>query len=279
MKIGIAGLGLIGGSIGLALRDPRREVVGYDAFPEAAELALKRFCVDQVQSLEEVCQADVIFVAVPPSVCVSLLAKIAQLRGPETIVTDCTSVKAEVAAWAKHAKAEWFVPGHPMAGHEKGTAAFASAWMFRGATWLLTPTSRTKTSATKAVGLLIEEMGAKPARLDAEAHDAHVALTSHLPHVVASALAAMSDGDAAMRTAGPSWRDMTRVAESDPELWTQISLGNRAALAETLGRLEGKLAEFRGELLRDVPDAAVLRGFFESGRSAKVKTTMDKEPQ
>src|SRR5579862_2122446 len=129
--IGVVGLGLIGGSIGLALRDPSRHLIGCDVSPKAQEIALGRFCVDRIAALDEVAQAEVVFIAVPPGSVVDLAEAVLERKAPGTVVTDCASVKTEIAKWAAVNRAQDFVPGHPMAGHEKSGAEFASAWMFR----------------------------------------------------------------------------------------------------------------------------------------------------
>lgn len=249
--IGIVGLGLIGGSIGLALRDPGRPIVGYDPDPNAARTARDRLCVDRLAELEEVARAAVVFVAVPPDATVETVARVVSIAGEATVVTDCASVKTEVAEWAQKTKAPRFVPGHPMAGHEKGGATYASAWMFRGARWILTPVKATSSASTRVVEALIKTMGAMPVRVDAAAHDRHVATVSHLPHVLAAALVNLGEALETADVAGGSWKDMTRVGGVDPELWTQIMMSNRSELARALRDYEGILATFRSSLESD----------------------------
>ncbi|RYG19236.1 prephenate dehydrogenase/arogenate dehydrogenase family protein, partial [bacterium] len=169
--IGIVGLGLIGGSIGLALREPGRRIIGHDPNEKAAKTARDRLCVDVLGSLEDAASADVVFVAVPPDVTVDVVERTMTLAGENTVVTDCASVKNEVAAWATKSKSARFVPGHPMAGHEKGGAEYASAWMFRGARWVLTPVKPTATAAVRTVEAAVKAMGATPVRVEAQAHD------------------------------------------------------------------------------------------------------------
>ena len=249
--VGIVGLGLIGGSIGLALREPGRRVIGYDPNPKAANTARDRMCVDVIGSLEDAASADVVFVAVPPDATVETVERTMALVREDAVVTDCASVKSEVAEWAQRTKAGRFVPGHPMAGHEKGGAEYASAWMFRGARWIVTPVKATQISAVRTVEHVVKAMGAVPIRIDAAAHDRHVATVSHLPHVLAAALVLMGESLESADMTGGSWRDMTRVGGVDPELWTQIMMRNRKELAMLVGECESRLAGIRGMLERD----------------------------
>ena len=265
--VGIVGLGLIGGSIGLALRDPSRRVVGYDPDPKAAGTARDRLCVDALAPLEEVARAEVVFVAVPPDVTLDMVRRTMALAGETTVVTDCASVKNEVAAWAQEAKAARFVPGHPMAGHEKGGAQFASAWMFRGARWIVTPVRATATASTRTVEAVAKAMGAVPVRIGAAEHDRHVATVSHLPHVLAAALVNLGEGLESADVAGGSWRDMTRVGGVDAELWTQIMMRNRDELARVLRDYEGNLSAMR-EALED-GDREGLKAILERAQAIK----------
>ena len=266
-RIGIVGLGLIGGSIGLALRDPAREIIGCDALPTAQETALSRFCVDRIAALDEVAQAEVVFVAVPPNSVIDIAAAVLERKGASTVVTDCASVKTEIATWAESKKLANFVPGHPMAGHEKGGAEYASAWMFRGAKWILTPGRYTSKKAVSAVEKLVSGAGANPIRLDASVHDRHVALLSHLPHVVAAVLVLMARDLEHLEVGAGSWRDVTRVGGVDPNLWSQILGGNGATLSEVLDEFETNIRSIRGVL--EEGDAIALRTILERAQTAK----------
>lgn len=266
-RIGIVGLGLIGGSIGLSLREPGRRILGFDADPNAARTARDRLCVDVVAPIEEVAQSDVVFLAVPPDVIVATAQSVMEAAGEATVVTDCASVKNEVAEWARAGKRCRFVPGHPMAGHEKGGAAYASAWMFRGARWVLTPVAGTENSAVRRVEALVKAMGATPVRIDAAVHDRHVATVSHLPHALAAVLVNLGATLESADVAGGSWRDMTRVGGVDPELWTQIMMRNRTELALTIRDFESGLAALREALERE--DREGLRAILDD--AARVK--------
>jgi len=269
MTVGVVGLGLIGGSIGLALREPGRTVVGYDPSPTNSQLALDRFCVDLLAPLQQVATADVVFVAAPPASVVHVLERLATIKAPGTIVTDCTSVKGAVTAWASEEKATWFVGGHPMAGHEKSGPGFASSWMFRNARWILTPNKETDKKAVASIEKLVKEMGAVPVRVDADTHDRQVAILSHLPHAFAAVLVTLGEELERTDISGGSWRDLTRVGGVDPDLWAQIFAGNRAQLANTLRDAENHLADLRKALEAD--DIATLRAILDRAKIAKRK--------
>lgn len=276
MTVGIVGLGLIGGSIGLALRDPDREIVGYDPSDSHAKMALDRSCVDRLEPLENVAQADVVFVAAPPSRVVEILDSLRALRGANTILTDCTSAKAFVAEWAARSGDALFVPGHPMAGHEKSGPGFASAWMFRGAAWILSPLAITSSGALQTVENLVRSMGAVPVRIPAERHDRHVAIVSHLPHALAGLLVLLADSSEGGTLTGGSWRDLTRVAGVDPGLWTQIFLANGVELGNVLSELSSRLAEL-SESVRGGDEEAV-RAFFSAALAAKAAQDAARPP-
>ncbi len=267
MTVGIVGLGLIGGSIGLALREPGRKIVGYDPNPESVKTARSRFCIDSEASLEEVAQADIVFVAAPPAAVISVLDTIWSSKAPQTVVSDCTSVKANVIAWATKQNDPNFVAGHPMAGHENSGAAFASAWMFRNARWILCPVKGTSKTSITTVESAIKAMGATPVRMKPEDHDRQVATVSHLPHAIAGALvllrSELGDGD----FSGGSWRDLTRVGGVDPNLWTQIFMENRVELSKAIHTLEVQLEGLKASL--DNENAAGVHHFLERVKQAK----------
>ena len=270
MTVGIVGLGLIGGSIGLALREPGRKVIGYDPHSDSVKTALDRGCVDSYADLAAVAQADVVFVAVPPKYVVDTLIELSALKRPETVVTDCTSVKTEVVEWAESARDSNFVIGHPMAGHERSGAAFASAWMFRGAKWILCPLNDTSLKAVKKIDALISAMGATSVHMDPQAHDRQIAIVSHLPHALAGVLVQLNNNPTDLDVSGGSWRDLTRVGGVDPTLWTQIFMANRQEISKAISNTQEMLGELKGHLEANEPDG--VWAFFARARNAKVKT-------
>lgn len=243
--IGIVGLGLIGGSIGLALRIPYRTILGCDLSSTAESTALSRQCVDRIASLEELADCEVVFIGAPPGAVIEIAKRIRSLAAPETVVTDCSSVKSEISAWAAKEKFTQFVPGHPMAGHEKSGCEYSSSWMFRNARWILTPNPNTSRTAVKSVEALVKEMGATPVRLDSADHDRHVALLSHLPHVLAAALVLKAEGLETLEVGAGSWKDLTRVGGVDPTLWSQIMDENREELGKVIDSFGLELEKVR----------------------------------
>lgn len=273
MTVGVAGLGLIGGSIGLAMRAAGHEVVGWDPSDPAQNLAKERQCVDRLGSLAELAAASVVFIAAPPEKITQVADELFSHTGPETVITDCASVKSVIASWAESNKRTMFVGGHPMAGHEKSGAGYSSAWMFRGSRWLLTPVKSTSKAAIKVVADLVKEIGATPVRIQAENHDHHVAVLSHLPHALAAHLVLMGAELEMAEIGAGSWRDLTRVGGVDPGLWTQIFLGNRQELAKVLRGFSGRLDELAQAL--DSGDEAHIHKVFADAKVAK--TAQDKE--
>ncbi len=262
LRVALVGVGLIGGSLGLALRKRglAGRVTGVEPDPAAREAALARGAVDAATGdlAEGVAGADVVFVCAPVTAAAALLPRLASCVGPGAVVTDVGSVKEAVASAARSAFPRGnFVPGHPMAGSERSGVGAASATLFEGAVWALTPEpGRTDPEAVARVAALAEGLGARPLVMDAAAHDAAVAMTSHLPHVLAYALAASAreagqTNPYLMDLAAGSFASATRVAASPPAMWTGIALANREALLAAL-------AAFRAEL--DAAQAALEQG-------------------
>ena len=240
MTIGIVGTGLIGASIGMGLKAKGHLVIGFDLSTENTDIALRRYAIDEATSLTDTSKADVVFVAVPPAVTVSVLNAVYADRGPDTLVTDTASIKADVAKWG--ADKDHFVASHPMAGHEKGGPKFASNWLFRGAKWIICPGAAPASSMTRLESV-IKELDAIPVRLSATEHDRTAAILSHLPHVLAGLLLETGSQLESTEASGGSWKDLTRVGGVDPDLWTQILLGNRTEVAAVLGTYVARLGE------------------------------------
>lgn len=267
MTIGVVGCGLIGGSIGLAGRSGGNVVLGSETDPEAAKIAVSRGCVDQLVSLPEVAKADLVFVCVPPNGIIRALDEIFSHAPTTTVVTDCGSVKSAVVAWLDKTGHTKFVPGHPMAGHEKSGPQYASGWMFRGAKWILTPAKCTSRAAIKAVESAVKEFGATPVRVDAERHDREVALLSHLPHAIAAALVKMTSNLESTEASAGSWKDLTRVAGVDPNLWSQILYSNRVEVIKVVKELSAELEALQNAL--NQASGEEMRQYFRSAKQAK----------
>jgi prephenate dehydrogenase len=251
-RIVIWGVGLLGGSLGMAWRQAgvAAEVLGVGR--SAAELAsarrlgaIDRFTRDPAEAL---CGADVVVLAMPADAVMDVAATYGPRVAPGTVVTDVASIKAPVvAAWEAHlAPGAFFVGGHPMAGKAVGGVANACADLCQGARWVLTPGERSSDDATALVADLARAVGATVVSMDPRVHDQRVAYSSHLPQLVSVALAgAVGRGEAdlpgVLDLVAGGFRDTTRLADSAPEMWWPIVQGNRPAL-------EKALADFRQQL-------------------------------
>jgi prephenate dehydrogenase len=247
VKLAVIGTGLIGASVGLAARERLgAEVTGCDPDPGPA---LAARAIDRAASVEEaLAGAEACFVCVPVGALPDTVAAALAAAPPSCVVTDVGSVKTPVVAATAD---ERFVGGHPLAGAEAGGAAAARADMFDGATWFLTPTGSTSGIQLEKLHGLLGALGARPAVIEAEAHDRAMAVVSHLPHVLANVLVTLAaQGLPAM---GPSFRDATRVAGANPPLWADIYAANGAALDEALGRAIGELTALRERLASGAP--------------------------
>ena len=269
MRIAVVGTGLVGASFGLAARRAEAgEVVGWDEDPNALEVAAERGAVSPAASLQEaLAEADIALVAVPVATLPGAVRSVLETAAEDCTVTDVGSTKETVCAAA--ASDVRFVGGHPICGAETQGPARASADLFDGATWFLTPLAVTEPARYRAIHALVAAVGARPVAIDPAAHDRLVAVTSHLPHALANVLlnqagSARMDGHEPLAAAGGSLRDMTRIAGANPRIWVDIFLDNRAALAPALAehrrrveQLEAALADGdAGFLARWIGEAA-----------------------
>lgn len=243
--LGIVGVGLIGGSFGLAARKSGWEVVGVDA-PEILEEAADLGVVDRPSTLKEVRGADLIMLAAPISKVRGLLAEI---QPTDALITDAASTKSAIVREAERQGLR-FVGGHPMAGSQLSGVANARGELFHGARYFLTPTNRTDPEAYREVSAFVRELGATPTAVDPEQHDLLMAALSHLPHLMAAALLKVASdiSPEALTFAGPSFRDLTRVGASNPGLWSDILAENAPALGEALGTFAGAMAQLGSEI-------------------------------
>lgn len=251
-RICILGTGLIGTSIGLALAArPNRqyEIVGADRDRSNSRAAKKLGALDrEVGSLEEAVEgAGLVIIATPVMAARHILQEIGQFLAPGTVVTDVSSTKSDVMRWAQEYLPEnvSFVGGHPMAGREKSGPAAASADLFHGATWAITPSPRADERAVGVVLGLVETLGATPLYIDPAEHDQYAAAVSHLPLVMSVALFRLvrdSQGwEDASLLAGPGFKDLTRLASGDPTMSRDIMMTNREAVLHWIQRLQTEL--------------------------------------
>jgi prephenate dehydrogenase len=239
------GVGLIGGSVGLAARNSGWDVIGVDR-PEALEEAVSLGTVDRPSTLKEVRGADLVVLAAPISKVTDLITEIAPT---DALVTDVASAKTAVVREAE-VQGLRFVGGHPMAGSQLSGVANARADLFKGARYFLTPTGKTDPDAYREVAGFVRSLGAVPTAVDPEQHDLLMAALSHLPHLMAAALLKVASdiSPEALSFAGPSFRDLTRVGASNPSLWSDILAENAPALGEALGAFAGAMAKLGSEI-------------------------------
>jgi prephenate dehydrogenase len=277
MRVAIVGVGLIGGSLGMALRERRlvHTVVGIGRNPNTLEKAVRLGAIDETATdlATGVRSADLIVLATPIGQILADLKRLSTLSIPGAVITDVGSTKGEIARAGDRLTPDGaFVPGHPMAGSERSGVEAARADLFTEATWALTPTSATNPQAFERVRDLAQAVGARTIVLDPEAHDRAVAVTSHLPHVLAYALAALAgeESEANPRLfdlAAGSFASATRVAASSPELWRDISLSNRDALLDSVRAYRRSLVEAEAAL--ENADADALLALFQKGYAAR----------
>jgi prephenate dehydrogenase len=252
LKVAVLGVGLIGGSIGLAAR--RRmsaEVAGWDPDPENLGRAVELEALDLAAGsiAEAAAGAELIFCAAPVRALSDLVAEALEASGAECVVTDVGSTKRGlIEALAGRAGAERFIGGHPLAGAETSGVENARAEMLEGARWYLTPTAESSGLAYDRLQRAIADLGARPQAIDADAHDRIMATVSHLPHVLANALvgqaaAALSEASERLPEVGTSFRDTTRVAGANPAIWGDIFATNAEAVAAEIDSVVERLSE------------------------------------
>jgi prephenate dehydrogenase len=267
-RLCIIGVGLIGGSIGLAAhqRGLARHVVGVGRNAERLKLAVQMGAIDEAtMSLQEgVSQADMVVVCTPVGLIVPTIKMCLQWLSEQCVVTDVGSVKSGIVQKATDLLGGRFVGGHPMAGSEQTGVQNARADLFEGTTWALTPTERTAQEALQKVDALAQGVGAQVIRADPEEHDRAVALTSHLPHAVALALVHVAENTPYPQLIGGSFRDGTRVAASSPELWRDIFLHNREHVLWAIDEFVGQLQEVRAAI--ETEDAETIQRLFIDAR-------------
>jgi len=268
-RILIIGSGLIGASVGLALRDAgfAGAIIGFDASAAELEAALRLGAIDsfahsRAAALEVAQKADVVVLAVPVLAILDWMHKLAPILGPHQLVTDTGSTKLQITEAAAHLfgseDTASFLPGHPMAGKESGGAALAEASLFRHATWLFTPPSGHEPSEIEAEWRAwVTRFGARTLDLDAARHDEICAWVSHLPQMLSTALAALLEetfgNDPAARAeidaiGGRALRETTRLGASPYSMWRDVALSNTEPVAATLLALEQRLQHIRENL-------------------------------
>lgn len=277
-RLAIIGLGLIGGSLAKALknRGAVTEVIGYGRRAESLQQGIDLGVIDSY-SLDlgvAVRGADIVVVAAPTLSAEGLLVDVVRLVPPTTIVTDVASVKGNLQRAAE--KAFGSVPAnvvlaHPIAGSEQSGVGAARADLFQSNRVILTPTATTDRAALAHIRALWEATGAVVSEMGVDEHDAVLAATSHLPHLLAFALVDAFAGEPASRDifryAGGGFRDFTRIAASDPQMWHDISLANRPALLAALDRFTAHLDGLRTAI--DRADGTSIMATFARAKDAR----------
>jgi len=277
-KLAVFGVGLIGGSFGLALKDARLvgKVAGIGRSRANLNRALEMGAIDEVaeQPALALADADLVLVAVPVQQMQAVFGAIAAHLAPDAVVTDAGSTKRDVIEAARVSLGNAFarfVPAHPIAGAERSGAEAASRDLYRNRTVVITPQAETDPQARARVEAAWSSCGARLVEMTAPHHDEVLAAISHLPHALAFALVDMiarrPDATELFAVAGAGFRDFTRIASSSPEMWRDICIANRDLVLRELRAFQSSLTALAG--LLEHGDAAALERVFESARTAR----------
>jgi len=278
--VAIIGVGLIGGSLGLALKQRRlaKRVIGVTRRAETLQAALSCGAIDQGSHdpAEAVSEAALVFLCAPVKTIIEQLEAIKSSLPAGCLVTDVGSTKLEICSAASELlpTSVTFIGGHPMAGSEASGVAAARADLFEQATWLLTPTGGTPGASLDRLSSLISALGAKPLVMTPEEHDELTAAVSHIPHLLAAALVNLTtkvseEHPEALEIAAGGFRDMTRIALGEPGIWRDVFLSNREAVLSQLVELKEEI-ERLADRMRD-GDAEGLQQLLAEAAQARAK--------
>jgi prephenate dehydrogenase len=268
-RVAVIGVGLVGGSVALAARSRLgAHVTGWDPQTGAAAVACDTAAPDIATAVSD---AELVVIACPIDDIVDTVAQVLAAAKVDSVVTDVCSAKTFVVG----VDDTRFIGGHPLAGGESAGVEYAREDLFDNATWYLTPASTTEGVKLERLTKFITGLGARPQAIDANAHDRLMAAVSHLPHVLANVLVEGAiDGVAA---AGPSFRDATRVAGANPDLWRGIYMANGDALVVELDRAVQRLREVRNWLVDDDGKAIAEWQTAAAGRRARLDAAITGE--
>jgi len=277
-KLVIFGVGLIGGSVALALKKAglATHIVGIGRTEKSLNEALDLGVIDSVETNIEAAiqEADLILIAAPVAQTTAILQSIKPHLNKQTVITDAGSTKADVLACAKTvlgAQFNQFVGGHPIAGAEKSGVSAAMPDLYVGKNVVLTPTAESSIDAVESVTKLWQACGANVSEMTAETHDGIFAAVSHLPHLLAFALvddiASRPNAAQLFSFAASGFRDFTRIAGSHPEMWRDISLANKSALLSELTAYQLELSQLKQLLEHE--DSSGLQALFERASVAR----------
>ncbi len=286
-RVALIGLGLIAGSMALAMRESglAGRIVGYARSDETRATAREIGLVDEVtdSAADAVAGADLVVLAVPVGAMGPVAAEIAPHLAPGAILTDVGSVKQSVIeAVASHVpKGVHFIPGHPLAGTEHSGPRSGFPSLFRNRWWLLTPLPDSDPAAVARLTELVRALGANVETMEPAHHDLVLAVTSHAPHLIAYTMVGVADhlrrvtDDEVIKYSAAGFRDFTRIAASDPTMWRDVFLHNREATLDILGRFAEELFVLQrairmgdGQHLHDyfTRTRAIRRGIIEAGQ-------------
>lgn len=265
-QLGLIGCGLMGGSFALALKKAGlvKRVVGYSKSPSTTERARQMGVIDveAPSALLAVSGADLVLLAVPVAATEATFKAIRHLVTPNTLIMDVGSTKREVIDSARRVLRDQvgvFVPAHPITGKELAGVEHADAELYRGRQVILTPIERTLTAQLEKAKQVWTALGCHVRQMSPEAHDAAYAAVSHLPHLIAFALMnsikGQADGDTYLSLAGPGFRDFTRIAASDPNIWRDILISNREELIAQSRHFQRALHAMETAIAAGNPDA------------------------
>ncbi len=278
----VFGVGLIGGSLSIALKRSQSvgRVIGVGRSEANLQTALKLNVIDDIEydPIKAVEAADLVVLATPVNTVAELLTRIHPAVTEKKVVTDVGSVKSAIVTTARACLKERFsrfVPGHPIAGREKSGVRAAKADLFDGHKVVLTPLPDTDRDACALVGGLWQTVGAEIRIMDVAVHDRVLGITSHLPHVLAYAmmdfLASSDDRSVCYEMAAGGFYDFTRTASSDPEMWRDIMLMNKAPLLAHLTKFQRQLESIA--MLIEQGDGAALETLFAASKQARARVT------
>lgn len=283
IRISIIGLGLLGASLGLALRsiDPKEapigevELIGFDRDPRAVREARGRLAIDkEAHSLADAVRgAHIVVVATPVQAVREIFVQLASLLPEGAVVTDVVSTKAQVSSWAAEILPAGvsYVGGHPMAGKEQAGAQAADPDLFKGAIYCLTTSRSTHQDALNAVEAMVRSIGAKPYYIDPEEHDAYVAGISHLPLLLSVGLVEITGRSPAWKEMAPlaatGFRDVSRLASGNPEMHRDICLTNPVGISRWLGEMAGFLLDLRDQI--EAGDAAAIEDLLRRAKQQR----------
>lgn len=277
-RLTIYGVGLIGGSLARALKQAGAvgEIVGYGRSIEPLEKAVELGVIDRYETdvAAAVQGSDVVLLGVPVGAMEAVLTELKPYLEPRTILTDAGSTKGSVVDAAMKvfgALPSRFIPGHPIAGTEKSGVEASFAELYRDRRVILTPNEASDSEALETVRWMWQQAGAEVIDMPVAHHDEVLAATSHLPHMLAftlvDTLARLEDHDDIFRYAAGGFRDFTRIASSNPQMWHDICLNNRDALLKMVNRFSEELASLSGAIERG--DGEALLQTFERAKSAR----------